>query len=225
MDCLEAGPDAFIPKKALYSDFAAYCRALALPASGQETFYKNLPKHMTVTDFRAQLGKERWHCIRGIRYKVGDPSALSKVSTLSRVFYTLTPPLQNASYEIEVVGGYSRVRIRVPQTLDTLDTLDSRDIIERCRAAIGDVTDTEGNFAYEDAAGRALQHHGLTHDQFNTTLEWLRDHDEVSKVGETRYYWLGHQSPPAPQQHVTGQEKASGHRKPHRPRQEEAIQP
>jgi hypothetical protein len=36
-----------------------------------------------------------------------------------------------------------------------------------------------------------MQTHGLSQDQFNTGLEWLRDHGEVSKVSDTSYYWLG----------------------------------
>jgi hypothetical protein len=60
MDCLEIDSDAFIEKKALYNEFTEYCRARSLPTVVQDTFFKNLPQHTAVSDFRPRIKGKGW---------------------------------------------------------------------------------------------------------------------------------------------------------------------
>ena len=69
MDCLEIDSDAFIEKKELYAVFAEYCREKNIPSVVQDTFYKNLPQHVAVADFKPRIENRRLHAFRGIRYK------------------------------------------------------------------------------------------------------------------------------------------------------------
>ncbi len=82
MDCLEVDSDAFIVKKDLYNTFSEYCRQRKLPAVTQDTFFKNLPKHVNVIDYRPKIGNERPPVLKGIRYGL----SASTLSTVSRVF-------------------------------------------------------------------------------------------------------------------------------------------
>ncbi|MEM3550837.1 MAG: phage/plasmid primase, P4 family, partial [Candidatus Bathyarchaeia archaeon] len=66
MDCLEVDSDAFIVKKELYNAFAEYCRVKNLPAVTQDTFYKNLPQHVNVVDYRPKLENDRPPSMKGI---------------------------------------------------------------------------------------------------------------------------------------------------------------
>ena len=59
MDCLELDSDAFIVKKELYSLFAEYCRIRNIPSVTQDTFFKNLPRYIAVTDFRPKIEGKR----------------------------------------------------------------------------------------------------------------------------------------------------------------------
>ena len=121
LDCLETDSDAFIEKKALYAVFAEYCRGLKLPTVTQDTFFKNLPKHAAISEYRPTIKKQRFTAFKGMRYRVG----VSNLSTLSRVFYILSSlkgNYQNHGYRlIEEYGDYIKIEI----TLDTLDTPDS----------------------------------------------------------------------------------------------------
>ena len=122
MDCLESDSDAFIVKKAQYNVFTEYCRLRGLPIVTQNTFYKNLPQHASIADFRPTVEGKRLHCFRGLRYKPVEDKALSKLSRVSRVFYTLINKIP------EGVEGYQAVElddnsyIKIDVTLDTLDT-------------------------------------------------------------------------------------------------------
>jgi P4 family phage/plasmid primase-like protien len=121
MDCLETDSDAFIIKKELYGVFTEYCRNRAIPMVTETTFFKNLPQHVAITDFKPQLSKSRIYTFRGIRY---TPKTVSSMSNVSRVFYILSSlkeNYQNSGYHI--IGEYGDY-IKIGITLDTLDPLD-----------------------------------------------------------------------------------------------------
>jgi len=67
MDCLESDSDAFIIKKDPYSLFAEYCRIRKIPSVIRDTFFKNLPQHVAVTDFRSKIKGKRPPVFKGIR--------------------------------------------------------------------------------------------------------------------------------------------------------------
>jgi len=121
MDCLEVDSEAFIIKKDLYNAFSEYCRKRSLPAVTQDTFFKNLPKHVNVIDYRPKILNAREHTLKGVRYS----SSVSNVSTVSRVFYTLIErkaEFESLGYHVEVLNdGF----IKVWRALDTIDTLDT----------------------------------------------------------------------------------------------------
>jgi len=78
MDCIEESQHSIMLKQQLYSLFAFYCRENNLPAVNKDTFFKNISKHVTVTQVRVnrkdvpgrpygfkgialtELGKELW---------------------------------------------------------------------------------------------------------------------------------------------------------------------
>jgi P4 family phage/plasmid primase-like protien len=127
LDCLETDSDAFIEKKALYAVFAEYCRGLRLPTVTQDTFFKNLPKHAAISEYRPTIKKQRFTAFKGMRYRVG----VSTLSTLSRVFYILSSlkgNYQNHGYRlIEDYGDYIKIEI----ALDTPDST-SHKLVRTC---------------------------------------------------------------------------------------------
>ncbi|MEM4704528.1 MAG: hypothetical protein QXJ02_05620, partial [Candidatus Bathyarchaeia archaeon] len=113
--------DAFIEKKHLYAVFAEYCRTLKLPTVTQDTFFKNLPKHIAVTEYRPSIEKTRMHTFKGIRYSANTPS----VSTVSKVFYTLmekADAFNNDAYKITKLNDAGLIKVEI--ALDSLDRLD-----------------------------------------------------------------------------------------------------
>ena len=77
MDCLEVDPEAWVEKQTLYNAFTAYCRKQKLPAVSRDTFYKNLPKHVQVAEYRPKVEGTRIRAFRGIKLM-----SMSNVSTL-----------------------------------------------------------------------------------------------------------------------------------------------
>lgn len=125
MDCIETDCDAFIEKKALYAVFAEYCRRLKLPVVTQDTFFKNLPKHTAITEYRPLIEGKRFTAFKGIRYRA-DASTLSTLSTLLRVFYHLIEKsdlFKSNGYKITELPNTNFIKIEI--TLDTIDSLDS----------------------------------------------------------------------------------------------------
>lgn len=128
MDCLEVDVDAFIEKKALFKVFAAYCRGRNLPIVTETTFFKNLPQHIAVIDFKPEIGEKRIYTFKGFRYSEG----VSNVSKVSRVFLTLS--LRSEEFKKEPWKDHWKVMeipnessyIKIGNTLDTLDTLDTK---------------------------------------------------------------------------------------------------
>lgn len=122
LDCLETDSDAFIEKKPLYTVFAEYCRNLKLPTVLQDTFFKNLPKHVTVADYRPKVEGKRLYAFKGVRYS----AAVSSVSKVSRVFYTLiehADQFKTNGYNVEKLSDGSFVKVEI--ALDSIDTLDT----------------------------------------------------------------------------------------------------
>lgn len=121
MDCTEADSDAFIEKKALYSTFAEYCRNLKLPIVTQDTFFKNLPQHAAIAEYRPTLEGKRFTAFKGIRYRAD----VSTLSTLSRVFYHLNENSEQFKKNYKVTAMPETDFVKIEITPDTIDTLDA----------------------------------------------------------------------------------------------------
>ncbi len=126
LDCLEVDTDAFIEKKELFNIFAAYCRARGIPCVTRDTFFKNLPQHVAVTDFRPPIEKEkRITTFKGLRYSNGA----SILSTLSRAFYTLSERQKDfeAPWKVVELNNSAYIKVELPpDSLDSLDTAKSK---------------------------------------------------------------------------------------------------
>ena len=123
MDCLAVDSDAFIPKQELFNVFAEYCRVRKIPCVTKDTFFKNLPQHVAVIDHRPRLGGERVVTFKGIRYSEG----VSKLSNVSRVFYTLSSragEFTGNGYIVTKADELIKVQVKERETLDRLDRLD-----------------------------------------------------------------------------------------------------
>jgi len=147
-DCIEIDSDAFVIKKDLYNLFAAYCRARDLPTVTQDTFFKSIMRHVTITDFRPKLDGQRLHTFRGVRYslnvstlfkeiseKEAQNRLASSLSNVSMVFYSFferKDEYENAGYNVEEIpSDQSYIKIRI-----ALDTLDTPDILKK-KASLG----------------------------------------------------------------------------------------
>jgi putative DNA primase/helicase len=121
MDEIEADSDAFIVKKELYNVFATFCRQHALPAVTEATFFKNLPQHVPLNNFRPTIQHQRAYCVRGIRYR----PIPSKASTVSKVFYSLVSRKTDYQdeYHVALVSESDFIKVHVPP--DILDTVDA----------------------------------------------------------------------------------------------------
>ena len=120
MDELEADSDAFIIKKELYNIFADFCRQHALPAVTEATFFKNLPQHVPLNNYRPKIQYERIYCVRGIRYR----PVQSRSSTVSKIFYSLLSRKTDYQdeYQVAPVSESDFIKVRVaPDIVDTLD--------------------------------------------------------------------------------------------------------
>ena len=138
MDCLELDSDAFIVKKELYSLFAEYCRIRNIPSVTQDTFFKNLPRYIAVTDFRPKIEGKRPPVFKGIRLNISMSTLfkeifekeakneiLSSVSNLSRAFYSLIErrsEYERLGYKVEEMQDENYIKIKIP--FDTVDRLD-----------------------------------------------------------------------------------------------------
>jgi len=137
IDCLGVDSDAFIEKKALFNVFAAYCRTREIPCVTQTTFFKNLPRHVAIVDFRPTVGGRRIHTFKGIRYiegvsrvfeslsvKEAQKGLMSNMSNMSKVFYTLIEQKKQLKEPWKVMKLDDPCYIKVGITVDRLDTLD-----------------------------------------------------------------------------------------------------
>jgi putative DNA primase/helicase len=120
-DCLEVDSDAFIEKKSVYNVFAAYCREKAIPCVTQDTFFKNLPRHMAVNDFRPKVEGKRFTAFKGIRYS----DAVSTLSGVSRVFFILVERAKDFKKPWDVAKLNDPSYIKIGLALDSPDSLDT----------------------------------------------------------------------------------------------------
>jgi len=184
MDCLEVDSDAFIVKKDLYNAFSEYCRQRSLPAVTQDTFFKNLPKHVNVIDYRPKIQNERFHALKGIRYGLST-STLSNMSTL---FYTLIErkaELESLGYHIEELNDDF---IKVTKSLDTRDTPDTKTLaekLERLKTWLIENKDENGLIDCSLLASK-IRELGLEVQPTVQLLKneyWLRDAPTIGKFG------------------------------------------
>jgi len=180
MDCLEVDSEAFIVKKDLFNAFAEYCRIRNLPSVTQDTFFKNLPKHVNVSDYRPKLQSERPPALKGLRFNL---SSVSTLSLVSRGFYTLIERKQefeSQGYEVEEIGD-SFIKVwRPPDIVDTLDTK-----LKQLKTWIIENRDSDGLIDSSLLASKIKQ---LELDVQRTVQilkdeEWLRDVPVVGKFG------------------------------------------
>ena len=180
MDCLEVDSEAFIVKKDLFNAFAEYCRIRNLPPVTQDTFFKNLPKHVNVSDYRPKLQSERPPALKGLRFNL---SSVSTLSLVSRGFYTLIERKQefeSQGYEVEEIGD-SFIKVwRPPDIIDTLDTK-----LKQLKTWIIENRDSDGLIDSSLLASKIKQ---LELDVQKTVQilkdeEWLRDVPVVGKFG------------------------------------------
>lgn len=179
-DCLELDSEAFIIKKDLYNGFAEYCRIRNLPVVTQDTFFKNLPKHVNVSDYRPKLGSERPPALKGLRF---SQSAVSTLSMVSRVFYTLIERKQefeSQGYTVEEIGD-SFIKVwRPPDTNDTLDTK-----LKQLKTWITENRDSNGLIDCSFLASK-IKELGLDVQKTVEILkseEWLREVPVLGKFG------------------------------------------
>jgi putative DNA primase/helicase len=120
LDCVERDQASTIIKKELYGLFASYCRENNLPAVNRDTFYKNIPKHISVGETRLHRkdipGRPRAFTgikltERGLEYK--ERSNQSTQSTLSPILMKEAEDARN---------------IKMGNTPDCLDSLDHREV-------------------------------------------------------------------------------------------------
>jgi len=184
MDCLEVDSDAFIVKKDLYNAFSEYCRQRSLPAVTQDTFFKNLPKHVNVIDYRPKIQNERFHALKGIRYGLST-STLSNMSTL---FYTLIErkaELESLGYHVEELNDDF---IKVTKSLDTRDTPDTKTLaekLERLKTWLIENKDENGLIDCSLLASK-IRELGLEVQPTVQLLKneyWLRDAPTIGKFG------------------------------------------
>lgn len=121
MDYLEVDYDAFVEKKSIFNVFAAYCRKNAIPCVTQDTFFKNLPQHVAVTDFKPTVEGRRFTAFKGIRYS----DAVSTLSSLSRAFYTLINRGKEFKEPWRAVKLNDPTYIKIEIPLDRVASLDT----------------------------------------------------------------------------------------------------
>jgi hypothetical protein len=144
MDEIEADSDAFIVKKEFYNVFADFCRQHKLPAVTETTFFKNLPQHIPLNNYRPNIQHKRAYCVKGIRYRPFP----SRTSTVSKVFYSLSSrriEYQN-EYQISTVSEPDFIKVQV--SLDVQDTLDTQRLDADVKPNHSDITILERVEAY-----------------------------------------------------------------------------
>jgi putative DNA primase/helicase len=181
IDYIEMDSEAFIAKRPLYAAFAAYCRAKAIPCVTQDTFFKNLPSKVAVSDFRPQIGKDRPSAFRGVRY---NPHA-STLSGLSRVFYTMVSARDQYGdgYVVEDMEDSTYIIVRI-----ALDRVDSPDIkpklpTERDSLVSALLKDVRGNDEVGELYPRDwLEIHEVPRTEAEEIIVGLRDAGKLTRT-------------------------------------------
>jgi len=120
MDCIEEDQSSILLKQQLYSLFAFYCRQNSLPAVNKDTFFKNISKHVTVTQVRLNRKDVagRPYGFKGITLTEEGENLWSKQSNQSTLFPILIKEEEDAAQNI-----------KVEKTLDFLDPLDQNNVM------------------------------------------------------------------------------------------------
>lgn len=115
MDCIEESQNSILLKQQLYSLFAFYCRENNLPAVNKDTFFKNVSKHVTVTQVRVNRKDipGRPYGFKGITLTKQGNELWSNQSNQSRVSHIL----------LELEDAVTRNN-KMEKTLDSLDWVD-----------------------------------------------------------------------------------------------------
>lgn len=134
MDCIEEEQDDILLKQPLYSLFAFYCRKNNLPAVNKDTFFKNISKHVTVTQMRPHRKdlKGRPYAFKGItltedgkklfQKQVGSKG--SKGSTLLAILMSETEAIKHENNVENPQKTLSETKLKIEKTLDPPDPLD-----------------------------------------------------------------------------------------------------
>lgn len=119
MDCIEESQGSILLKQPLYSLFAFYCRGNNLPAVNKDTFFKNISKHVTVTQVRINRKgiPGRPYGFKGITLTEQGEELWSNQSNQSEVSNILL------ELEDEATGNN-----KMEKTLDSLDCLDHKQV-------------------------------------------------------------------------------------------------
>jgi len=119
MDCIEESQDFILLKQRLYSLFAFYCRENNLPAVNKDTFFKNISKHVTVTQIRVNRKDipGRPYGFKGVTLTELGEKLWSKQSNQSRVSHILL------KLEDEITRNN-----KIGKTLDSSDWLDHKQV-------------------------------------------------------------------------------------------------
>lgn len=129
MDCIEENQTETILKQPLYSLFAFYCRKNNLPAVNKDTFFKNISKHVTVTQVRLNRKdiQGRPYAFRGIGFTEEGKKLWSKQSNQSTLFAILIPEEISKSKENNVEKQSKKPFSPELKEVKTLDCLDWSD--------------------------------------------------------------------------------------------------
>jgi len=183
IDYIETDSEAFIAKKLLYATFAAYCRAKEIPCVTPDTFFKNLPSKVAVSDFRPQIGKERPSAFRGIRY---NPLA-SPLSGLSRAFYTMDSARGQYGDGYVVEDGKDSTYIIVGIALDRVDGPDAKtklaENLDRITRGIRDICDKSGEAAPKSKIWNQSKEYGWSPEELDKLLKLAERDGRVFSVG------------------------------------------
>jgi len=127
MDCIEESQDSIVLKQQLYSMFAFYCRENNLPAVNKDTFFKNISKHVTVTQVRVNRKEvpRRPYGFKGIALTELGKELWSKQSNQSGVSDILIKPEDGDAGDN-----------KIGKTMDSLDWSDHKSIEEAIEYAL-----------------------------------------------------------------------------------------
>jgi len=149
MDCIEEDQSSILLKQQLYSLFAFYCRQNSLPAVNKDTFFKNISKHVTVTQVRLNRKdiQGRPYGFKGITLTDEGKELRSNQSNQSTLFPILIKEEEDVAQNI-----------KMEKTLDSLDPLDQNNVMVSvkswCVANRGDrneiVLETLANFIKDE---------------------------------------------------------------------------
>jgi len=119
MDCIQESQSSIMLKQQLYSLFAFYCRENNLPAVNKDTFFKNISKHVTVTQVRVNRKDipGRPYGFKGITLTELGKELWAKQSNQSRVSHILL------DLEDEAAGNN-----KIGKTLDSSDWSDHKQV-------------------------------------------------------------------------------------------------